>query len=163
MYIRRKVFSVALDEGGEERYFSTNEIINEEAYLDELMYSAKKKEETKGNLGKKVALGAAGTAGVGLAGIYGADAIGKAMVKKNEPHWWPPKDWAKAVNPKNRKRVKTGEALQKPAQYLNSKLRAAGNWAKSNKGKTAIVAVPVAGLAGYGAYKAATKNKKESK
>lgn len=39
MYIRRKVFSVALDEYGEERYFSTNEIINEDAYLDELMYS----------------------------------------------------------------------------------------------------------------------------
>lgn len=39
MYIRRKVFSVALDENGEERYFSTNEIINEDDYLDEVMYS----------------------------------------------------------------------------------------------------------------------------
>lgn len=40
MYIRRKVFSVAIDEeSGEERYFSTNEIINEEDYLDEVMYS----------------------------------------------------------------------------------------------------------------------------
>ena len=39
MYIRRKVFSVALDEYGEERYFSTNEIINEDDYLDEVLYS----------------------------------------------------------------------------------------------------------------------------
>lgn len=39
MYIRRKVFSVALDEYGEERLFSTNEIINEDDYLDEVMYS----------------------------------------------------------------------------------------------------------------------------
>lgn len=39
MYIRRKVFSVALDEYGEERYFSTNEIINEDDYLDEMLYS----------------------------------------------------------------------------------------------------------------------------
>lgn len=39
MYIRRKVFSVAVDENGEERYFSTNEIINEEDYLDEVMYN----------------------------------------------------------------------------------------------------------------------------
>ena len=35
MYIRRKVFSIALDEYGEERYFSTNEIINEDNYLNE--------------------------------------------------------------------------------------------------------------------------------
>ena len=39
MYITRKVFSIAIDENGEERYFSTNEIINEESYLRELMYS----------------------------------------------------------------------------------------------------------------------------
>ena len=43
MYIRRKVFSIALDENGEERYFSTNEIINEEDYLSEVMYSKKRK------------------------------------------------------------------------------------------------------------------------
>lgn len=39
MYIRRKVYSVALDENGEERYFSTNEIVNEEDYLQEMMYA----------------------------------------------------------------------------------------------------------------------------
>jgi hypothetical protein len=39
MYIRRKVFSTVLDEDGQERLFSSNEIINEEDYLNELMYS----------------------------------------------------------------------------------------------------------------------------
>ena len=39
MYIRRKVYSIALDEYGEERYFSTNEIVNEEDYLQEMMYA----------------------------------------------------------------------------------------------------------------------------
>ena len=43
MYIRRKVFSVALDENSEERYFSTNEFISEEDYLNEVMYSKKRK------------------------------------------------------------------------------------------------------------------------
>ena len=53
MYIRRKVFSVAVDESGEERYFSTNEIINEEDYLDEVMYS-KHVHETETKKDKKM-------------------------------------------------------------------------------------------------------------
>jgi hypothetical protein len=39
MYIRRKVFSTFEDENGEERLFSTTEFMNEDQYLDELMYS----------------------------------------------------------------------------------------------------------------------------
>lgn len=35
MYIRRKVFSTFVDEYGQERYFSTTEFINEDAYLDQ--------------------------------------------------------------------------------------------------------------------------------
>ena len=38
MYIRRKVYSAVEDENGEIRYFSTNEIVNEEDYL-EMLYS----------------------------------------------------------------------------------------------------------------------------
>ena len=38
MYIRRKVYSAVEDENGEIRYFSTNEVINEEEYL-EMLYS----------------------------------------------------------------------------------------------------------------------------
>jgi hypothetical protein len=36
MYIRRKVYSVFEDENGELRYFSTNEIVSEEDYLERL-------------------------------------------------------------------------------------------------------------------------------
>ena len=43
MYIRRKVFSVILDENGDERSFSTNEFISEEDYLSEIMYSKKRR------------------------------------------------------------------------------------------------------------------------
>ena len=45
MYIRRKVYSVALDENGEERYFSTNEIVNEEDYLNEKLYASEQVED----------------------------------------------------------------------------------------------------------------------
>lgn len=90
MYIRRKVFSVALDESGEERYFSTNEIINEEDYLnevmysdydeddylDEYMYSDEEESGKKSHLGRNIALGTAGTAALAGAGIYGAKKIG---------------------------------------------------------------------------------------
>lgn len=36
MYIRRKAFSIAYDENGEEKLFSTTEIMSEEAYLEKL-------------------------------------------------------------------------------------------------------------------------------
>ena len=56
MYIRRKVFSTVIDENGEEKYFSTNEIINEEDYLDEVMYSDLEEREfaSKRNLKKLI-------------------------------------------------------------------------------------------------------------
>ena len=39
MYIRRKVFSVAYDENGEERLFSTTEFVNEDTYLEQREYA----------------------------------------------------------------------------------------------------------------------------
>lgn len=36
MYIRRKVFSTYIDENGEEKLFSTTEIMSEESYLEKL-------------------------------------------------------------------------------------------------------------------------------
>jgi len=42
MYIRRKAFSVAIDENGEEKLFSTTEIINEDSYLEKLYAEAEK-------------------------------------------------------------------------------------------------------------------------
>lgn len=69
MYIRRKVFSIALDENGEERLFSTNKVVTEE-----------KKGLSKG---KKRALIAAGAVAGTAAGIYGANKLGHRMLKKN--------------------------------------------------------------------------------
>ena len=54
MYIRRKVFSVAVDEMGEEKYFSINEVINEEDYLNEVMYSDNKKNNRNNNEPRKL-------------------------------------------------------------------------------------------------------------
>jgi hypothetical protein len=45
MYIRRKVFSSYLDESGEERLFSSTEFVDEDQYLDEMMYSDYSDEE----------------------------------------------------------------------------------------------------------------------
>lgn len=42
MYIRRKVFSVLLDENGEERLFSTTEFVDEETYLNQKEFGEKK-------------------------------------------------------------------------------------------------------------------------
>lgn len=46
MYIRRKAFSVAIDENGEEKLFSTTEIMSEESYLERL-YSEKEDDDKK--------------------------------------------------------------------------------------------------------------------
>lgn len=46
MYIRRKVFSTYIDEEtGEEKMFSVNEIVSEEAYLEQHQFSEEKKEK----------------------------------------------------------------------------------------------------------------------
>ena len=79
MYITRKVFSIAIDENGEERYFSTNEIINEESYLRELMYSGeylderlfarnKKLKQSSGMTGAQIKDAAAGMSKVNVKG-----------------------------------------------------------------------------------------------
>jgi hypothetical protein len=41
MYIKRKVYSSYIDEYGEERLFSTSEIISEESYLDQREFNSK--------------------------------------------------------------------------------------------------------------------------
>jgi hypothetical protein len=62
MYIRRKVFSVGLDEYGNERLYSQTELISEEDYLNELMYSDEEEAPRKSHKGRNIALGAAGAA-----------------------------------------------------------------------------------------------------
>ena len=87
MYIRRKVFSVVYDETtGEEKLFSVNEIINEEAYLEQHQFSEEKKEgkkialskvDSNRGLGRSLFLG-------GLPGAYAAHAGKKAANKADE-------------------------------------------------------------------------------
>ena len=117
MYIRRKAYSVAIDENGEEKLFSTTEIMSEEAYVEKL-YAEAEKEEKKSSVGKKVAIGAGATAGTAAAAggtIYGAKKLGDYIVKKAV------KD---LINDKNlsdeqyRKRVKVGVALQEPEKKV---------------------------------------------
>ena len=68
MYIRRKVFSVLLDETGEERLYSVNETI-----LEDRIFANKEEEEPKkGGKGKKIALGIAGAVATTAAGAYAA-------------------------------------------------------------------------------------------
>ena len=87
MYIRRKVFSVGIDEYGEEKLFSVNEVISEEEYCQRIFAEAEDEEEKKRKsrrvrIAKGAAKGAAataGVAGVGAAGVYGANKFaGKA-------------------------------------------------------------------------------------
>ena len=135
MYIRRKVFSVALDENGEERYFSTNEIINEEDYLDEVLYSEKKEKEKKSHLGRNIALGTAGTAALAGGGIYAADRIGKNIEYKNLAKWAETNPNNEKVLEELEKKIAKGRKLRKPAEtivdsskYVGEKAKEAGKY-----------------------------------
>ena len=87
MYIRRKVFSVAIDAAtGEEKLFSVNEVMNAETYQKTF---AKKEEEEEEKKSRKVANGAAkgaaataGAAGVGAVGVYGAKKLTDRGLRK---------------------------------------------------------------------------------
>ena len=72
MYIRRKAFSVAYDENGEEKLFSTTEIMSEEAYLEKL-YSENEKQKEFGAKSKALGLFAPGSYQAKEAAKYGYD------------------------------------------------------------------------------------------
>lgn len=148
MYIRRKVFSVALDENGEERYFSTNEIINEEDYLDEVMYSdydeddyldeymysdeeEGEKPKKKLSKGEKAAIytGAGLTAAGG--GIYGAKKLGRHMQDKAiEKVGGRKQNLNLGQNAGARRTYKVGGALAKPAEWIEEGFGATKSGAK---------------------------------
>ena len=117
MYIRRKVFSVAYDEAtGEEKLFSTTEIMSEESYIEKL-YAEAEAEDKKSHRGRNIAIGAgaagAGVAGVG-GGIYGAKKLGEHIVNKAVEDLVNDK-----INPDQyKKRGARGAALQKPADKI---------------------------------------------
>jgi hypothetical protein len=153
MYIRRKVFSVAIDESGEEKLFSTTEIMSEDSYLEKIYAEAEA--EKKSSTGKKVAIGAGATAAAGAGGIYGAGKLGEKMVKsaakkakdqvyndsvagykelvkkgvssgdaKKLIYEEPVEGYKKLME--NSKKAKVGAALQKPAKYIAKKLARKG-------------------------------------
>ena len=93
MYIRRKVYSAVEDYDGEIRYFSTNEIISEEDYLEALysedylddddmerLFAEKEGDKKKGlSTGAKIAIGA-GTAAVAVPAALVAASKGKKAI-----------------------------------------------------------------------------------
>ena len=190
MYIRRKVFSVALDENGEERYFSTNEIINEEDYLDEVMYSEEEEPKKKSHLGRNIALGTAGTAALAGGGIYGAHKYGDSQIakagkineilEKNALGGKLTKKELKVIdkyaNEKGGKKVeamlKRAEKAQKPGKWITEKARKGGSWTvdtakrgdawvKAHPYKASGAAAAAVGLTAAGIYGA--KKLKERK
>ena len=127
MLIKRNVYFSAIDqETGEEKLFSVSEVLDEETYLERL-YSECKEDEKKSSTGKKVAAVGAGTVAAGAGAVYGANKVGKHMVKKaNETgaRLLALKDTGiltkteqKAAD-KLAKNIVKGEALQKPAQFI---------------------------------------------
>ena len=92
MYIRRKVYSAIEDENGEIRYFSTNEIVNEEDYLEMLYSDAFLDDEDMERLfsdsdkkglsaGAKAAIAAGTTAAAATALHFGAKGAAKKVAK----------------------------------------------------------------------------------
>lgn len=185
MYIRRKVFSVALDENGEERYFSTNEIINEEDYLDEVLYSEKKEKEKKSHRGRNIALGTAGTAALAGGGIYAADRIGKNIENKNLAKWAETNPNNEKVLEELEKKIAKGRKLRKPAEtivdsskYVGEKAKGASKsakdwivnnakrgdaWVKAHPYKAAGAAAVGVGLTGAGIYGAKKLKERKAK
>lgn len=151
MYIRRKAFSIVIDENGEEKYFSTNEIINEEDYLEEVMYSGEPSNEelVKDLNNRKYKRN--NTIGYGVAGAGLGAAAGAAA----------------ALRGKNQKRIT--EAITKEMLSANPSGQRMANLGKmaaknSRMGalKGAAVGAAALGTLGYlrGRYKA---NKRENR
>ena len=174
MYIRRKVFSVVLDENGEERYFSTNEFINEEDYLDEVLFSDDDEEsEEKSHRGRNIAIGAGGAAALTGSGIYGAKKLGQHLSKSRGLFKGGAEDrlrrgirWIGAdriiKKDARSRRQKVGDALQKPAdwivaktkgskKYITDKAAGAGKWISAHS-KPLGIGAGVAAAAGTGYY-----------
>ena len=179
MYIRRKVFSVAYDETtGEEKLFSTTEIISEEAYMEKL-YAEAEEEKSRG---KGAAIGAgiaAGTVGTGAAGLYGAGKLGKHLQKKRVMEKLDKRSTVNSLKNdeflqklrekegkygKNSQRLakaeeELSEAMKKKAGKVEKYAVKAGKLLKNNK-KLAIGAGAGAGAVAIGAGAGAAKGKK---
>ena len=95
MYIRRKVFSVLVDEAGEERLYSVNETLLEGYEEREFAEKEEKEEEPKkSHKAAKVAAGVGGAVATTAAGVYAAkkgllgkkagEAVNKVIMKNTK-------------------------------------------------------------------------------
>lgn len=174
MYIKRKVFSVIIDEYGEERLYSSDEYINEEDYLDEVLYSKKKKEEEEEDEDEDYEKYLKGAAiGTGIAGgtagaVYGGKKLGR-RIQKSEPlpkriSAWAYDKTGGRIGSKTKKR-RIAEALQKPYDVIVPAGKKAGIWIKGHKKAAGLagggVALAGLGAAGVAAYKKRNKDKKD--
>ena len=150
MYIRRKVFSTVIDENGEEKYFSTNEIINEEDYLNEVMYSEPSNEELVKDLNnrkyKRNNTVGYGVAGAGL-GVIG----GTAAALRGKNH-------GRIVEAMTKEMMSANPSGQRMSKLANM----AGKNARAGALKGAAIGTAALGTLGYlrGRYKA---NKREDR
>ena len=150
MYIRRKGFSTVIDENGEERYFSTNEIINEEDYLNEVMYSEPSNEELVKDLNnrkyKRNNTVGYGVAGAGL-GVIG----GTAAALRGKNH-------GRIVEAMTKEMMSANPSGQRMSKLANM----AGKNARAGALKGAAIGTAALGTLGYlrGRYKA---NKREDR
>jgi len=165
MYIRRKVFSVAYDEvTGEEKLFSTTEILSEDAYMEKL-YAEVEEEEKKNRIkGSAIGAGVAATGvGVGAAGAYGlkkgGEYFGKVANKRSD------KIVRKVMQEADLKKkdalrgsLKRSQNLEKGLAAIQKGGASATRWVKSNPKLAASIAA--AGVAA-GAATGAAIGKKE--
>ena len=177
MYIRRKVFSVAYDEvTGEEKLFSTTEILSEDAYMEKL-YAEVEEEEKKNRIkGSAIGTGAAtAIVGTGAAGAYGIDRAGQYLRRKRvEANLGKYNDAKSVVDslkkdtklielPIGRENLKKAEERLKNIDYkkagsIEKKLLKAGKFLRKNKKIAGGVAL---GTVATGAATGAAIGKKE--
>lgn len=112
MLIKRNVYFSAIDEDGEERLYSTTEVMDEQDYIERLYAEVDAEDAKAAGIGAAAALGATGLAG---AGMYGAGVLERHGEKKL---------LEKAGKDANIK------SLKKTVSGLNKSAKKATGWAK---------------------------------
>ena len=174
MLIRREVYFSAIDElTGEERLYSTTELIDEDAYLDELMFSKNEEEEKpkkKMSRAAKAALIATGTAATAAGAVYGGKVLGKKVIEKKlnnsdllnkliEKEMKKSGKSAIEANSVVKDRIKNGfyAKIQKPADYVSGQYRRAADYLSKVSTKEGRAAMRAAREEAKAAKKAAGK------
>jgi len=171
MLVKRNVYFSAIDESGEERLYSTNEVISEEDYLEMLFSDNEDDEDEDSKLAAAIAAakgaGAGlGTAGLGAAGMYGAGKLGEVIRNKRlKANGLAAQEEAKSSLEALVGAGKTVKAAgSKEAGLVEKNLLKAGELLRGNKKIAAGVTtgLGVTGLAtGYGVHKVKSHKKRK--